>query len=195
MELQNDPESVLKMKRLAMFSMTKFANHSLEVYDKFRNNFKHFTILLEQAKEHGRLGGVSADVKKKAENADEIQGKILNWLFVFSLSMVTDVYKVYRKISCILQKINILPHEKYDCFINYLGTFREMLQTSSYLNCPCVCLPLDDTSWSKFWAETCLWPRLHQDIRCAINKGTYMGINMGLVRQEEWQTRAGSKVN
>jgi hypothetical protein len=37
------------------------------------------------------------------ENADDIQGKILNWMFVLSLSMVTDVYKVYRKISCILQ--------------------------------------------------------------------------------------------
>ena len=37
----------------------------------------------------------------------EIKKRIHNWYFVLSLSMVTDVYKEYRKISCILHRINI----------------------------------------------------------------------------------------
>ena len=45
MGLQNDPENVFKMKRLAKFSETKFADHFHEVYDKFRNNFKPFTYV------------------------------------------------------------------------------------------------------------------------------------------------------
>ena len=135
-ELQEDPESTFKMKRPAKFSETKFADHSHEVYDKLRNNFKPFVMLLEKDKEEGVRG--SSDQKKKALEADEIQGKIMNWMFDFSLSGTTDVYKVYRKISCILQRVNILPHDKYDCFNTYLNEFCAMLETVSFRNCPCL---------------------------------------------------------
>ena len=60
-----------------------------------------------QAIDLGNRG--SSDQKKKKESAMEIKKRIHNWYFVLSLSMVTDVYKVYRKISCILQVKNNTP--------------------------------------------------------------------------------------
>ena len=95
-----------------------------------RNNYKPLVNLLEKAKEEGREG--SSDQKKKAEKADEIQGKIYTWMFAFSLSLTTDVYKKLRIISCILQKINILSFEKYDIFLSLLSNYDEMLTTIAY---------------------------------------------------------------
>ena len=98
-ELKKEPESVFKMKRPSGFSETKFANHAHVVFEKSKERRNN-----------------SSDEKKKAESAEEIQGKTWNWLFATSLSMVTDVYKVYAAISLGLLKVDILPHEKYDIF-------------------------------------------------------------------------------
>ena len=168
LELMEDPENTFKMKRPSRFSENKFADHSHDVYDKFINNFKPLTILLERVKEE-RLQG-SSDEKKKAVNVDKIQGQIYNWLFALSLSGVTDAYKVYMKISSILQKINILPHEKYDCYLSYLNFYSEMVQTPSYLNCPCLIVPTEDIDWRGVVEEVCLW--LHEDVRIALELGT-----------------------
>ena len=192
-ELQLDPDNVFKMKRPARFSETKFADHAHEVYDKFRNNYKALIILLEEAKAEGRAG--SSDQRKRAEKADEVQGKIFNWLFSLCLSMVTDVYKVYRCISCILQKINILPQDKYDCFKSYLDKFRAMLNSLQYDNCPCEILDLTDKVDKELVEEVCLWPRLHQDIRAALEQGAYRGLNLGMVVEEAYRTRAGTRLN
>ena len=195
-QLESEPDSVFKMKRPAKFSETKFADHSHEVYDKFRSNYKALMLTLEQAIEKGRRG--SADQKKKKDTAMEIKGRIHNWSFVLSLSMVTDVYKIYRKISCILQRINILPHEKYDCFNSYLSTFKQMIETCDYLDCPCTMFTNPDTSkleeegeWRGVVQEVCKWPRLHQDAAIAIENGSYMQVEIGMVKPTEWRTRAG----
>ena len=184
------------MKRPAKFSETKFADHSHEVYDKFRNNYKAFILTLEQAINHGING--SSDQKKKKDTAAEIKGRIHNWYFVISLSMVTDVYKVYRSISCILQKINILPHEKYDCFMSYLSILKQMIDTCDYLDCPCTMYTNpesskieEDEEWKGIVSEVCKWPRLHKDAAIAVEKGTYMDVNIGIVKPTEWRTRAG----
>ena len=163
------------------FSETKFADHAHDVYEKFRNNFKAFIVLFEKAKEEG-LGG-SSDHKKKAQIASEVQGKIFNWQFALSLSMVIDVYKVYRKVSCILQKVDILPHNKYDAFKRLLATYKDMINTVSYSDCPCMLLDTEDKFWNEVVEEVCMWPRFHQDICTALHSGTYQNINMGMV---EW---------
>ena len=72
---ESDSEDVFKMKRPAKFSETKFADHSHEVYDKFRNNYKAFILTLEQAINHGTNG--SSDQKKKKDTAAEIKGRSL----------------------------------------------------------------------------------------------------------------------
>ena len=49
--------------------------------------------------------------------------------------------------------------------------------------------------YKKGTEEECLWPRFHQDAMKACQAGTYQGLNMGMVRAEDYRTRAGSKVN
>ena len=80
-------------------------------------------MVLEKSKERRNN---SSDAKKKAESADEIQGKTWNWMFATSLSMVTEVYKVYAGISLVLQKVDILPHEKYDTFKDLLAKLSKL---------------------------------------------------------------------
>ena len=190
--LMKEPDSAFTMKRPCKFSETKFADHAHEVYDKFRNNFKPLLIVLEKSKE--RKDG-SSDEKKKAELADEVQGKIFNWLFVLSLSMVTDIYKVYRSISLNLQKIDILPHDKYDTFKALLGKFRKMISSVHYGDCPCMVLDLEDKKWKDVQEEVCSWPRYHTDVNIALDAGTYQGVNIGMMRHEVYRSRAGSSIN
>ena len=191
-ELKKEPESVFKMKRPSGFSETKFANHAHDVYEKFRNNFRALNVVLEKSKERRNN---SSDAKKKAESADEIQGKTWNWMFATSLSMVTDVYKVYAGISLVLQKVDILPHEKYDTFKDLLAKLSKMLVSITYSNCPCMGLDLADKRWREVQEELCCWPRFHEDINKGLDAGTYQGLPMGMVRPEEYRTRAGDKVN
>ena len=191
-KLQEDPEETFKMSRPAKFSETKFADHAHEVYTKFRNNFKALIIVLEKAKE-GSSG--SSDEKKKAEKAEEIQGRIYNWLFGLTLSMVTDVYQVYRLISCILQKIDILPQDKFDSFQDLLNRFRKMMKCLAYENCPCLLVDRKDEDWKDVQVEDCLWPKFHQDVNIALDSGLYQNLNMGMVGMEQYRSRAGTKVN
>ena len=116
-ELENESDSALKMKHPDKFSQTKFADHAHKVYDKFRNNIKPFIVTMEQAKEEGRVG--STDAKKKAEKAEEVQGKVFNWMFCLSLSMVTDVYKVYHH-SIALSSRNLIFFHRISKTLSYL---------------------------------------------------------------------------
>ena len=194
-ELEKEPDSAFKMKRPSKFSETKFADHAHEVYEKFRNDLKAFLIVFEKAKE-AKEGG-SSDEKKKADLADEVQGKVYNWLFALSLSMVTDVYKVYRGITLVLQKIDILPHDKYDTFRQQISKFATMLANLDPAGCPCQCLlwDLKDKIWREVQEELCPWPRFHEDVNRALDSATYQGVPMGLVRHEEYRTRVGTGVN
>ena len=76
---ESDSEAVFKMKRPAKFSETKFADHSHEVYDKFRNNYKAFILTLEQAIDHG-INGSSDQKKKKILLQKSMEGFIIGIL-------------------------------------------------------------------------------------------------------------------
>ena len=197
LELQEDPDCVFtKMLRPTRFNEIKFAHHAHEVYEKCRHNFNPMVRLLETLKEAG-LGG-SADQKKKAQDADEIQGKILNWMFCLSLSMIIDVYKVSGQVSCCVQKIDVLPHEKFDSFQQLLDTYKSMASRVSVESCPCNQLNLDEEGWQKLLQEDskiCAWPTFHRDVSTALKLGTYQGVNLGMVRPEERHTRRGADVN
>ena len=115
--------------------------------------------LLETLKEEGLRG--SSDQKKKAQDADEIQGGILNWMFCLTLSMITDVYKVNGQISCCVQKMDALPHEKFDYFMQLLDIFKKMVNRVSVESCSCNLLDLDEEGWKKLLEQDpnfCAWP-------------------------------------
>ena len=101
--------------------------------------------MCEELKQAGRGG--STDQKRKAEHADQVQGKMFNWLFALSLSVVTDVYKLYRLVTCCLQKIDVLPHEKYDSFKQFVGVLLKMESTVSVSDCPCNEVDLEEREW------------------------------------------------
>ena len=57
-----------------------------------------------------------------------------NWIFALSISAVKDFYKVYWVISCILQKIYILPHEKLNRFQELVTKMKEIKDTVEIYN-------------------------------------------------------------
>ena len=201
-DLEKDSETAFKMKRPASFSETKFADHAHEVYDKFRNNYQSMVLTLEKVKENFREG-VSSE-RQKSIDADYVQGRMYNWTFALSLSAVTDVYKVYRMISCILQKINILPHEKLDKFQELVTKMKEMKDNLEISDCPCCIFTNSNYQLEEFFGdvstkgiveEICFWPRFHNDVREAKQHKTYMNTKMGMVTQEQKATRAGVEEN
>ena len=64
-------------------------------------------------KEEYKGGDCNINQKKKAETADELEGKIYNYMFLLSLSALIDIYSVYSAITNILQIVNILPMSKW----------------------------------------------------------------------------------
>ena len=196
-QLRDDPDSeTFTMLRPSSFSETKMADRAHDVYEKARHNFRALVLLCEELKQAGRGG--STDQKRKAEHADQVQGKMFNWLFALSLSVVTDVYKLYRLVTCCLQKIDVLPHEKYDSFKQFVGVLLKMESTVSVSDCPCNEVDLEEREWKQLIEKDrnfCLWPRFHRDVKTGKKTGKYQGQEMGMVRAEERLTRRAAGVN
>ena len=88
-------------------------------------------------KEEYKDGDCNSNQKKKTETADELEGKIYNYMFLLSLSALIDIYSVYSAITNILQIVNILPHERMDKFFHLLSVYKEMLTCAEIKDCPC----------------------------------------------------------
>jgi hypothetical protein len=77
-----------------------------------------------------------------------------------------------------------------------------MKKTSFYLDCACSLftdpdsfMVVEEEEWKGISNDVCLWPRLHQDIKDSLSKGTYRDMPLGMVREEEWRTRSGTRTN
>ena len=84
----------------------------------------------------------------------------------------------------------------------YLSILKQMTDTCDYLDCPCTMYTNpesskieEDEEWKGIVSEVCKWPRLHKDAAIAIEKGTYMDVNIGIVKPTEWRTRAGRQAH
>ena len=205
--LEEDSNYDFKSYKPANFSETKFANHAAQVYCKFREVYPALVITLEEVKEEF-FNGTSTE-REKAEKADAVQGGILNYLFVLSLSLCSDVYTLYGKISNCLQIINILPHERMERFDQLIKVLKEMRSSIRMEDCPCFmfvdfegsCELVEEIgvggeieSVKGLVAELCVWPSLHGDTREVLGKGKYRGVVLGQLRQDVARTRAGSQV-
>ena len=89
------------------FSETKFADNAGKALLKFSNWFDTLIKTLEEVKEDNYEGRSSE--RDKAEKADELQGEIMNSVFVLTLAGLIDIYTLYGSISKLLQIVNILP--------------------------------------------------------------------------------------
>ena len=120
------------------FSDTRFANFSFRVFLSFVKNFAALILTLAEAQELAFSPGSTAAQKKKADKCAGMQAQIQNWLFIFTLVGLTDLYTVYSKGVNVLQIVNILPHEKYDAFeTSCRGRLVDMIAAFYPEDCAC----------------------------------------------------------
>ena len=62
----------------------------------------------------------------------------------------------------VIQKVNVLPHERYDNFIKVLD---KMVEMNHHLRDECI-------------DEKCLWPRFHADKNELVRNGTYQNVRI-----------------
>ena len=97
-----------KLKTPKFSSDTRFENFIYIQYKDFRERYALLLEVLESTKEDFRNGGSTE--RKKAETADQIQGRMYNAKFALSLSGMCDVYRCYSSGIKILQVYTNQPH-------------------------------------------------------------------------------------
>jgi hypothetical protein len=127
-----------------------------------RKDYPGIIITLEET-QLSNAGGDSK-AKEKANAAAHIKSTLLNKRFALRLSGLSDIYDVFGHAVNILQKMNILPHEKYNMIIEYINDFNLMA----------ACLCNHDKS-PQLPKPRCVWPNYHKDI-VDINNAKYRGI-------------------
>ena len=75
---------------------------------------------------------------------------IKNKRFCMHLSGLADIYNMFGLFVNVVQKVNVLPHERYDNAIQVLDTMAKMKKLSSHEKCD---------------NESCLWPSYHKDVK------------------------------
>ena len=165
---------------------TRFENYIYELYKEFRERYPLLLEVLESTKEEYRQG--RSTERKKADTADEIQGRMYNSKFNLTLSGMTDVYKPYSTGIKVLQTVNILPTVKYETFKRAtVDTFKKMLVTVDMEKCSCTKEGEVDGSND----DICNWPNLHTDVKELIEQGTYRSVPMGQLVEDTNRTRGG----
>ena len=104
-----------------------------------------------------RLSLGSSEDRKRGKEISAILGQIGSLKFVLELSGSCDIYNTFGHGVNILQKVNILPHIKYDQFVDtVVETLDTLADTVDPADCPCL-----NTAGSP----KCVWPVLHKDLK------------------------------
>ena len=72
--------------------------------------------VLAEIIEKGQAAGASARDREKADKAAGLLSRIQNLKFLLLLALICDVYKHFGACINLLQKVNVLPHERFDKF-------------------------------------------------------------------------------
>ena len=174
----------LKLLSLVTFSETRFANSRRKVYQHIHHEFAPImTCLRDQitAGERNRTALEAADsrVREKADQAMELQGKILNVYFLLTLSGLADAYDQYGVIVNVAQKVHLLPHERLDLHNLGVGVLQSMIGClQDHEKCSQVALPDSKVK--------CLWPLNHTDKRTLAAEGKIRSLTV----TNQQQTRA-----
>ena len=143
----------------ARYSTTRFANSVRKVYMNFRQDYCAIVQCLEMTKTEKRDGD-SKD-RQKAADAEKLMKSICNVKFVLTLSAITDIYDKYGELVNVVQKVNYLPHERFDTFIHVCNEMKSMSERMNHEKCD---------------AKFCSWPVHHRDLKELDNTGEYMGV-------------------
>jgi len=102
------------------------------VYEGFWQSLPAIIKRLEEIQAENWQG--SAEQRKKADKAAGLQNSNYNMSFVLRLAGMVDIYKVFR---WIVNRVNELPHVKYDQFKASLEKMSEMSGSIEPWNCVC----------------------------------------------------------
>lgn len=172
-------------KNPCFFSETRFANHCKKVYQNFREDFKAIVTVFEE-RQMDSIGGSSVQ-REKAASANVKMNKILNVKFCLRLSGLCDLYDHFSKIICDLQKLDILPHERYAQFISRVDCLQSMSLAVDFQKCPC-------SRQCQRSQNNCFWPTYHADSKALEAGKTYQGIPLCETEPENFNnTRSSSK--
>ena len=130
----------LKFSVPRFFSETRFPNYSAIVLKGFVENYPAIIRAIVEVQELGMAPGASANQKKKADASAGLQCQIYSLKFALTVAGMADCYSLFSKTVNILQKINMLPHVKFDAFEECRGNFEKMSSSRELKDCP-ACSP------------------------------------------------------
>ena len=165
----------LNQTNLVNFSETRFANSKRKVFKNIHYQFGPIITCLEdqiKAGEDNRknLEAANTDIRKKADKAKELVGKILNLEFLLLLAGLADIYEKYGHIIQVTQMVHLLPHERLDLYNKALEGLKNMAHTLDHKNCEQFLPPGASIK--------CLWPLSHEDKATYKQEGTIRNLKI-----------------
>ncbi len=104
--------------------------------------------------------------RQKAADAEKFMNSICNVTFILMLSGITDIYEKYGELVNVLQKVNSLPHERFDTFVYICNKMKNMSQRITHEKCD---------------AKSCYWPVYHGDLKKLDNIGELDNMGVPIV--------------
>ena len=111
-------------------SETRFANSCSQV---FNTGYKDLPVLITTYKEtrDKNVGSNLQDERDKAKHAADMLKVLDNKKNIIQLGGTCDIYSHFSVMVCNLQKVNVLPHERYSQYQDRFNKMRQMMDTVS----------------------------------------------------------------
>lgn len=99
----------------------------------FRKDYAAIVHCLERTKTEMRDGDSRS--RQKAAEAEKLLNSICNVKFVLILSGLIDLCDRYGELINVVQKVNSLPHERFDAFLHICDKMKKMPEKISHEEC------------------------------------------------------------
>ena len=104
---------------------------------------------------------------------------VQNKKFCLQLSGTADIYDVFGRFVNVIQKLSVLPHERYD---NALKVLDHMVVMKNQID--------HEACVQTKPKPHCVWPRYHEDRKTILESETYQGVSVTAQRSSTmYQTR------
>ena len=173
------PES--KFYEIVFFKECRFANSTSRVYNAAFQEYSGLVEKLEKAimVRSQKPNAKDQEIARKASNIANILHTVRSAARISGLS---DIYDVVAKAIVILQKVNLLPYERMDQYLNVIKQLNAMTECVNDHN---LCPKKDDTD-----DIDCVWPKLHSQLP-DLHQGKFMNKTLAAQVEEENRTRSG----
>ena len=131
--------------------------------------------VLAEIIEKGQAAGASARDREKADKAAGLLSRIQNLKFLLLLALICDVYKHFGACINLLQKVNVLPHERFDKFEQGCIQRFELME-ACVESAICPCSRDDQGEAEEEGLSRCSWPLLHKMLKQYRADGHVAGV-------------------